>query len=116
MADDIVIYHNQRCSKSRGALEMLQEKGIEPRVRFYLQEPLSEKELRGLLKKLGIPASDLVRKNEALYKERYKNASLSENEWIKILSQHPGLIERPIVEKGDKAVVARPSERVWEIL
>jgi arsenate reductase (glutaredoxin) len=113
---DITIYHNGRCSKSRGALEILQEKGIMPEIRYYLVEPLSETELRALLKKLGMKAEALVRKTEALYKEQYKGRELSNDEWIRILAENPVLIERPIVERGQKAIVARPPEKVLEIL
>jgi len=113
---DITIYHNGRCGKSRGALEILQEKNIAHTVRWYLAEPLTEKEITALLKKLAIPASELVRKNEALYKEEYKNKTISEQEWITILAANPILIERPIVEKGNKAIIARPPEKVLELL
>lgn len=113
---DITIYHNGRCSKSRGALEILQEQNISHTVRWYLAEPLTEKELTALLKKLHIPAEELVRKNEDLYKEEYKGKHLNEQEWIAVLAANPILIERPIVEKGNKAVVARPPEKVMELL
>jgi len=112
----IIIYHNGRCSKSRGALEILQEKGVPFEVRWYLTDPLNQKELKALLKKLGMKASELVRKTETLYKEQYKDQQLSEQEWIKILVENPVLIERPIVEKGDKAIVARPPEKVLSFL
>jgi len=112
----IIIYHNGRCSKSRGALEILQEKGVPFEVRWYLTDPLNQKELKALLKKLGMKASELVRKTETLYKEQYKDQQLSEQEWIKILVENPVLIERPIVEKGDKSIVARPPEKVLSFL
>lgn len=113
---DIIIYHNGRCTKSRGALEILQQEGITPTIRYYLVEPLSVAELKALLKKLGIKAEELVRKNEALYKEQYKGKELSNDEWINVLAENPVLIERPIVEHGKKAVVARPPEKVFEVL
>ncbi|MBS1689254.1 MAG: arsenate reductase (glutaredoxin) [Bacteroidetes bacterium] len=113
---DIIIYHNGRCSKSRGALEILQEKEVPFEVRWYLTEPLNQKELKALLKKLGMKAAELVRKSEPLYKEQYKDQQLSEQQWIKILAENPVLIERPIVEKGDKAIVARPPEKVLSFL
>ncbi|MEI8278646.1 MAG: arsenate reductase (glutaredoxin) [Bacteroidota bacterium] len=112
----IIIYHNGRCTKSRGALEILQENGLVPNIRYYLMEPLTQKELQALLKKLKMKASDLVRTSEPLYKEEYKDLQLTEKQWLKILTENPVLIERPIVENGDKAVVARPSERIFEIL
>ena len=113
---EIVIYHNGRCGKSRGALEILQEKGVPFEVRWYLTEPLNQKELKVLLKKLGMKASELVRKTEPLYKEQFKDQEINEKEWIKILAENPILIERPIVEKGDKAIVARPPEKVLSFL
>lgn len=111
----MTIFHNNRCSKSRGALSILKEKGINPDVRYYLEEPPSTTELEGLLKKLKLKAVDLVRKNEPLYKENYKDKEYSEKEWLTILSENPKLIQRPIVINGDKAVIARPIERVEEI-
>lgn len=113
---NLTIYHNPRCSKSRGALKILEEKGLSPDVRYYLKEALSEEELKFLLNKLGIRAEDLVRKGEKLYKEQYKGKTLSEAEWIHVLTEHPRLIERPIVIKGNKAVIGRPPEKVMELI
>lgn len=113
---DIIIYHNGRCSKSRGALEILQEQNIPFEVRWYLTDPLNQKELRALLKKLDMKASELVRKGEPLYQEQFKDQQLTEKDWLRILAQNPILIERPIVEKGDKAIVARPPEKVLAFL
>ncbi len=112
----ITIYHNGECSKCRGALEIMQERGIPHNIRWYLAEPLDKNELITLLKKLGIPPSALVRKSESIYKENFEGKEITEDEWLVILVQNPILIERPIVEKGDKALIARPSERVFEIL
>lgn len=112
----ITIYHNGRCTKSRGALEILQEQSIPHNIRWYLAEPLNAKELRALLKKLGMKASELVRKSESYYKEHLKDAKLTQAEWLKQLTVHPELIERPIVETDNKAIVARPPERVLELL
>lgn len=110
------IYHNPRCSKSRQALKLLQEQGIEPEVVRYLDVPPSKEELRSLLKKLGMRAEDIVRKKEALYKEHYKGRELDEEEWLEVLSQNPRLIERPIVVEGKKAVLGRPPEKVLELV
>lgn len=112
----ITIYHNARCSKSRGALEILQEKGVYYEVRWYLTDPLSAEELEALLQKLSMQASNLVRKGEPYYKEHLKSNTLSELEWIPILTEHPELMERPIVVNGAKAIVARPPERVLDII
>lgn len=112
----ITIYHNNRCSKSRGALQILQEQSIPHTIRPYLEEPFSKKELVALLKKLGIKASALVRRSETYYKEHLSGSDFSEQQWIDELLAHPELIERPIVVNGNKAVVARPPERLFDIL
>lgn len=112
----ITIYHNGECSKCRGALEIMQERNVPHNIRWYLAEPLNKDELSALLKKLGIPPSQLVRKSEPLFKERYEGKDISEDQWLKILAENPILIERPIIEKGDKAIIARPPERVFEMI
>ncbi len=106
----ITIYHNGQCSKSRGALELLQESGIEFDVRWYMTDPLSTKELTALLKKLSMQPSELVRRSQPLFKENYADKIYTEEEWLAILIANPALIERPIVQKGRKAIVARPPE------
>jgi len=112
----MTIYHNPRCRKSRETLALLQEKGETPEVVLYLETPPSKTELRSLLAKLGIRAEELVRKGEAVYKENYKGKVLSEADWLDALTLHPKLIERPIVVKGDKAVIGRPPKNVLELL
>lgn len=113
--EKVVIYHNNRCSKSREALALLQEKGENVEIREYLKEPPTEKELSDLLTLLKIPAFDLVRKGEAVYKENYKGKELSNEEWIKVLAANPVLIERPIVIRSGKAVIGRPPVKVLDI-
>ncbi|HHS95264.1 MAG TPA: arsenate reductase (glutaredoxin) [Phaeodactylibacter sp.] len=110
------IYHNPRCSKSRQTLALLHEKGLKPEVVLYLEETPTEKELTTLIKKLGIKPKDLIRKGEAIYKEKYKGKELSDKEWIAAMLAHPKLIERPIVVKGKKAVLGRPPENVLDLL
>ncbi|HLW30510.1 MAG TPA: arsenate reductase (glutaredoxin) [Brumimicrobium sp.] len=110
------IYHNPRCSKSRSALQLLEEKGIEVEVVKYLEDTPSVNELKSLLKKLNLKAEDIVRKGEADFKDNFKDKTLTENEWIAALIKYPKLIERPIFVKGDKAVVGRPPENVLELL
>jgi arsenate reductase len=97
-------------------LETLQGLEIPHTVRYYLLEPLSKEELVALLKKLNIGAEELVRRSEDLYRQTYQGKQLSNAEWIDILVDNPILIERPIVEKEGKAVIARPPERLNEIL
>ncbi len=110
------IYHNNRCGKSRTAMQILQEKDIEFEVIEYLKTPLNQKQIKGLLKKLGMKAIDLIRKNEDVYKNNFKDQHLTEKEWIKVLAENPILIERPIIEDEDRAVIARPPELVEEFL
>ncbi len=114
---EIQIYHNPRCSKSRQTLALLNEQGIDPEVIEYLKETPSAAELKAVLKKLGIPARELLRTKEAEYKEAgLDNPQLSEEQIIAAMLQYPKLIERPIVINGDKARIGRPPEQVLEIL
>ena len=108
------ILHNNRCSKSRCALELLQDKGVDFEIVRYLDDPLSKLELKELLVKLNLPIEDIIRKGENEFKENYKGKKMSENEWLDALVRFPKLLERPIVIKGDKAIIARPPERVAE--
>ncbi|TAK39891.1 MAG: arsenate reductase (glutaredoxin) [Lysobacteraceae bacterium] len=111
------LYHNTRCSKSRGALELLQSRGIEPDVVYYLETPPSPARLRELLRMLGLPARELLRKGEDEYRELgLDDPSLSEDALIEAMAKHPKLIERPVFVNGGKAVIGRPPERVLEIL
>ncbi len=112
----ITIYHNARCGKSRGALDILQEQNIPHQVRLYLTDPRKKSELKALLKKLKMQPSGLVRKNEPICKEQFSGKDYTENEWLDILVKNPVLIERPIVESGANAIVARPPERIFEII
>lgn len=110
------IYHNPRCRKSRETLELLQSKGQQPEIILYLEKPPTQKELKAVLKKLGIKPEQLLRKGEAIFKEKYKGKSFSDAEWIKIMVENPKLIERPIVINGDRAAIGRPPELVLDIL
>lgn len=112
----MLIYHNPRCSKSRGALALLEERGITPEVVRYLDTPPTREEMAGLLAKLGMRPSELVRRGEDVFRTEYAGRELSEDEWLDALVTHPVLIERPIVVSGDRAVVARPPEKVLELL
>lgn len=112
----IRILHNPRCGKSRSACQILAEKGIQAEVVEYLKTPLSRAELVALVKKLGLPAEKLVRKGEAIFKEHYAGKTLSEDGYLDALAAHPILMERPVVIKGDKAIIARPPENLLEFL
>jgi len=110
------IYHNPRCSKSREALALLKQNGIAPKVVEYLRDTPGEEELSKLVMKLGIPAKDLVRRNEPLFNEKYKGLELNEHEWIRVMHENPQLIERPVVVKDHTAVIGRPTEKVQELI
>ena len=112
----IIIYHNTRCSKSRCALELVAKKTKHFAVVEYLMNPPSEKELESILKKLGLRAEQLIRKKEPLFKEKFEGKEFTDSQWIKIMAKNPILIERPIVIKGNKAVIGRPPENVNQIL
>jgi arsenate reductase (glutaredoxin) len=116
MQNELIIYHNPRCSKSRAGLKYLEENNIEHKVRLYLTDLLSEEELTELIKKTGLKPEDLVRKHEDLYKKEYKGSELSNEQWIKVIVENPRLLHRPLIEKGDKAVFAQPPEKVLSIL
>ena len=110
------IYHNPRCSKSRETLQLLNENDVEFEITEYLKDIPNKEELESILRKLGLNASDIVRKSEPIYKEKYVGKEYSEAEWVEILVENPKLIERPIVVKGDKAVLGRPPANVLDLL
>jgi arsenate reductase len=112
----IQVLHNPRCGKSRNCLAFLTEANQSFEIINYLQNPLSEAEIRDLLQKLGIKPLALVRQKETVWIENYKNKSLTDNNIIKILSEHPILIERPIVIINDKAIIARDLGKLEEII
>lgn len=112
----IRVYHNNRCSKSRGACDILKAGGIEAEIIEYLKTPPTENEIRDILGKLGMKASEIVRRGEDIYKTNFAGKEYTESEWIKILSENPILIERPIIVNGDKAVIGRPLEKINEII
>ena len=110
------IYHNTRCSKSRCALDILEQKGIKPEIIEYLKSTPSKEELIELLAMLGMKPLELIRKNETIYKEKYKGQDLTDDQWIEAMLEYPILIERPIVVKDGKAIIARPAEKILEFL
>lgn len=113
----VTIYHNPRCSKSRQTLALIEEKNLQPEVVLYLETPPSAADITGLLSKLGMGARQLLRKGEDAYKDNdLKNTDLSEAQLIDAMVQFPKLIERPIVVKGDRAVLGRPPENVLELI
>ena len=120
MKKELTIYHNPRCSKSRNAVCFLDEIKLpesigDIKVIEYLKQSLNKKEIVDLLDKLGMKAEELIRKGEADFKENYKGKELSESEWVEVMVKFPKLIERPIIVLGNKAVVARPTEKINEL-
>ncbi len=114
---DLTLYHNPRCSKSRGALELLEQRGLAPTIVRYLETPPDADTLKALLGKLGIAPRQLLRTGEDEYKSLdLANPALSDAQLIDAMVNHPKLIERPILVAGDKAVIGRPPEKVLEIL
>ena len=113
---EITIYHNNRCSKSRAGLQYLEEKGLKINVVRYMDEGISPQELAEVLAKLHMRPLELARTKEDLFREQYKDKNLSDAEWIEVLAANPKLIERPIVVLGEKAVLARPTEKIEELL
>lgn len=112
-----IIYHNPRCQKSRNGLNYLKEHKIEPVIIDYLKlAPFSEKSLKDLIKKLGIKPVDLVRKQEQEYKQLYKGKDLTDNQWIQILTENPKLIRRPIIVKGNMAIIGDIKEHIDHLL
>ena len=112
---EYTIYHNPRCSKSRQALKYLEEAGKSFEVIEYLKAIPSAAEMDTLLKQLDLTPEALLRKGETDYKERYKGKSLSREEWIDAMRAFPKLIERPIVVRNNKAVIARPAEKISDL-
>ncbi|HCL87719.1 arsenate reductase (glutaredoxin) [Pulveribacter sp.] len=114
---DITIYHNARCSNSRGALALLRERGIEPTIVDYLAQPLDAAQLRALVARLGVPVRELLRSKEAAYADLgLQDAARSDEELIAAVAGHPELLNRPIVVTPRGALLCRPPERVLEIL
>lgn len=114
---DAILYHNPRCSKSRAALELLQQRGIEPQVLRYLETPPDAEQLRQLLRQLDLTPRQLLRSGEDEYRSLgLDNPALDDDQLIAAMLSHPRLIERPILVVGERAVVGRPPERVLELL
>jgi arsenate reductase (glutaredoxin) len=108
----ITIYHNPRCKKSRAGLAMLEEKGVDFEIKNYMKEGLSIDELKDILMKLNRSPHEMIRTREAEYKNNYKGRNFTDEEWIKIMTQNPKLIKRPIVIKEYKAVWADPPDNM----
>ncbi len=117
MASAVKLYHNPRCSKSRQVLQLIESKGINPDIIEYIKQPPSYRELEQLLDLLGLEPRQLMRTGEKLYKENeLDDPKLDREDLIKAMTEHPRLIERPIVIHQGKAVIGRPPERILEII
>ena len=113
---NLKIYHNPRCRKSREALQYLEVTKQSFDIINYIDKRLSKAEIEQLLKELGYQPEELIRKNEAIWKEQYKGKDLSVDELVSALSENPKLIERPIISNGKSAVIARPLEKLIDFL
>lgn len=114
--DELVLLHNPRCSKSRGALALLQERGVEFRERRYLDDPLTRDELVELGRRLGGRAIDWVRTGEAAFGQAGLSAQSSDEELLDAVAAHPVLLQRPILIRGRRAAVGRPPEDLLALL
>lgn len=112
----IKIYHNNRCSKSRCGVELLEKSGKEFEIIKYLDTPPSETELKNIISLLDITPIELVRKNEAIWKEQFKGKELTDAQIISAMVTYPKLIERPIVIANNTAVIGRPTEKILDII
>jgi arsenate reductase len=114
--EKIIVWHKTNCSTSCNTMDFLKKKKIKPEVFLYLETVPTEEEIKSVLKKLGIKAEELIRKKESIYKEKFTDKKMSEEKWIKAMMKYPILIERPIIIKGNKAVIGRPTERILELM
>ncbi len=112
----IKIYHNNKCSKSRAALDVLKEGNEEFEIQEYLKDIPSKSELTNIIKMLKLKPIELIRKNESIFRECYADKDMSDSEWIDVMIEHPILIERPIVVKDGKAAIGRPIDKIIELL
>jgi arsenate reductase (glutaredoxin) len=114
---EITIYQKPTCSTCRQAVQLLKDSGKTFTTVNYYEKPFTKAQLKNLLKKAGLSPKDILRTKEDIYKELgLANKELSEDEWLAVLVAHPDLIQRPIVEKGEKVVLARPAESLKRIL
>ena len=116
-SETLVMYHKPNCSTSLEVLRLIKKKKVKNlQLIHYLETPPTATQLKKLLKLLKLKAEDIVRKKERIYKENFADKNLTEDEWIKVICENPILMERPILVKGKKELIARPIERVNEII
>jgi arsenate reductase len=116
MASDLVLWFNPRCGTCQRALELLRARGHEPELRRYLEDPPTVEELGELLLKLGLPPHAVARTSEDEYQALRLSERTPREEMLQALARHPRILQRPLLVRGDRAVVARPPERVFEIV
>ena len=117
MSTTITVYQKPTCTTCRQVYAALRESGVDFKDVNYFTDRLSKDTLKRLLRKMGIPASELIRRNEEIYKTlKLSEKTPTEGQWVDLMLRYPDLIQRPIVEKNDKAILARPAERLKEIL
>jgi arsenate reductase (glutaredoxin) len=112
----ITIYHKSNCSTSLAVLKILKESGKKIKIVHYLETPLNLAELQKLLDMLQLPAEALIRKKEKIFQEKYAHKKLKQDDWLKLIEKHPILLERPVLVKGKKAIIARPIEKTLEFI
>lgn len=112
----MIIYYNAQCSKCREAEQVLLENNCDFIIREYLKQPPTKAELRELIAKIGCKPFDIVRQKEELFQKKFLNKKFEDEEWIQILSEHPELIERPIIIDGYKAIIGRPAELIVDLI
>jgi arsenate reductase len=115
--EPLTIYYNPNCSKSRKALQILEQYKTQPQIIEYLETPPSQSDIKQILKKLGVAPIDLLRTTEEAFVEgRYQAELMSDEDIIEAIAQHPSLLQRPIVTYGNKAIIARPPINVLDII
>lgn len=111
----ITIYHNNRCSKSRKTLTLIQSQTSKIKIIEYTKQPIKIEDLKSIIKKLNIKPIQLIRKNEMIWKKLYKRKQMKDKEIIATMIKHPNLIERPIIINNNKAIIGRPPENVLSL-
>jgi polyphosphate kinase len=114
--NNLIIYHNPRCAKSRDGLKFLEERGLEIEVVDYMKSGITAREIKEFLQKSGLEVAEIIRTNEELYREKYRGHELTNDEWISVLTENPRLLQRPLVVKGSHAVLARPADEILKLL
>ncbi|WP_407495439.1 arsenate reductase (glutaredoxin) [Pseudooceanicola sp. MF1-13] len=112
----MILWHNQRCTKSRQALDLLEDHGIRPKIRAYLHDAPGEDEIRGVLAALRVAPIDMMRPKEKVFKELGLRHDSDPDTLIKAMSKHPELIERPILINGSRAAIGRPTENLLPLI